>query len=278
MSRVLRIRRLRITRTTRDSCRISRLTLSGKSLLSTTPLTKVRYRGSSESSNSSEMNTLRTYSLIALLRDIMSCCSNGAIPGTYRIDLNSISPSTAKWLYASGSRNSLNVDLKNSSYCSFSTSFGFRTQIGLSLFVTVNSETSSYVVFITGFGSSSSNSVAVASAAILRLLNASISVAVASTSSTCFDTLFLEKISIGKEMNSEYVFTSSVSLVSSANSSAPSFRWRVILVPRFSGAPSSPPLMIWYELWSISDSHVHTESSSLFFVVTVILSATRNAL
>ena len=37
------------------------------------------------------------------------------MPGTYRMDLNSMSPSTAKWLYARGSRNSLNVDLKNSS-------------------------------------------------------------------------------------------------------------------------------------------------------------------
>ena len=71
-----------MTRTTRDSWRISRLTLSGKSLESTTPRTKVRYRGSNDSSNSSLMNTLRTYSLMALLLAIMSCCSNGAMPGT----------------------------------------------------------------------------------------------------------------------------------------------------------------------------------------------------
>ena len=51
---------LRITRTTRDSCRISRLTLSGRSLLSTTPLTKESQRGMSDSSNSSLMKTRRT--------------------------------------------------------------------------------------------------------------------------------------------------------------------------------------------------------------------------
>lgn len=42
-------------------CSVSRLTLSGRSSESTTPRTKLRYRGSS-SSNSSEMSTLRTYS------------------------------------------------------------------------------------------------------------------------------------------------------------------------------------------------------------------------
>eukprot|EP00982_Pelagococcus_subviridis_P005513 29675-Pelagococcus_subviridis.AAC.5 len=92
-----------MTRTTRLSCKISRDTFNGKSLLSTTPFTNVRYRGSKESSNSSEMNTLLTYSLIAFDFAIMSCCSNGAIPGTNRMERNSMSPSTAKWFTARGS-------------------------------------------------------------------------------------------------------------------------------------------------------------------------------
>ena len=117
--------------------------------------------------------------------------------------------------------------------------------MGLSLFCTAYSCTSSYSVFITGAGASSVNSSPVASAAILRLLNSSVALAVASTSSTSFGTDFFANTSMGNEMNSEYVFTKSVSLVSSANSSAPSLRWSTMRVPRLSVPASSPPSRIW---------------------------------
>ena len=155
------------------------------------------------------------------------------------MDLNSMSPSTAKWLYASGSRNSLNVDLKNSLYASASTSRGERTQMGLSLFVTTNSWTSSYSVFITGSGAASVNSSPLASASIFFLLYSSAALAVASTSSTCFGTDLVANTSMGKEINSEYVLTRFVSLASSANSSAPSLRLNKILVPRAGAASAS---------------------------------------
>merc|ERR1719281_1664228 len=50
----------RTMRVTRDSWRISRLTFRGRSDESTTPFTKLRYRGIRLSSNSSEMNTRLT--------------------------------------------------------------------------------------------------------------------------------------------------------------------------------------------------------------------------
>ena len=53
------------------TCRISRETLRGRSLLSTTPFTKLRYLGSSCSSNWSEMNTRFTNSLMLLF--FVSC-------------------------------------------------------------------------------------------------------------------------------------------------------------------------------------------------------------
>src|SRR5450830_841345 len=82
----------RIALTSRDSCRISRETFSGRSAESITPLTKRRYTGISCSA-SSMMNTRLTYSLIPprLLRSHMS---NGARVGMYSSWVYSLRPST----------------------------------------------------------------------------------------------------------------------------------------------------------------------------------------
>ena len=61
---------------------------SGRSSLSTMPLTKDRYSGIS-SSQLSMMNTRRTYSLMLFIFFLPSNMSNGARFGTNMMDLNS---------------------------------------------------------------------------------------------------------------------------------------------------------------------------------------------
>mmetsp|Transcript_9082 Transcript_9082/g.20596 ORF Transcript_9082/g.20596 Transcript_9082/m.20596 type:complete len:222 (+) Transcript_9082:1187-1852(+) len=220
------------------------------------------------------MNTRRTKSLIARDFCIMSCCSKGAMPGTNKIERNSMSPSTAKCVFASGSRNSLNVDLKNSLYDSCSTSLGERTQIGLSLFAVDQFSTCSYSFFITGLGSGSVNSSPLASASIFFFVHASFNACVDAVSSTSFSLFCLAHTSMGNEINSEYVLTSEESFSPVAYSSHPSFKCRTIFVPRVNASSLS---LTVYELELISDSQTHVAVSLGFLDVTVILSATKNA-
>ena len=55
---------------------------------------------------------------------VSTCWSKGAMPGTNSMARNSMVPSTLKCATASGSRNSLKVSLKKSSYSAFSTCRG----------------------------------------------------------------------------------------------------------------------------------------------------------
>ena len=187
-----------------------------------------------------------------------------------------MSPSTAKCECASGSRNSLNVDLKNSLYDSCSTSLGERTQMGLSLLAVVHSSTCSNSFFFTGLGSGSVNSSPLASASIFFFSHASFKASVEALSSTSFSLVVFAQTSMGKEMNSLYVFTSDDSFSPVENSSHPSLRCKTIFVPR---AMASSLSFTVYELALISDSHTHVLSSSpdAALEYTVILSATKNA-
>merc|ERR1719217_1884064 len=103
ISRALRTSFLPITFKTLCCCRVSRETLRGKSSESTTPRRKFKYRGT-KSSNSSVISTLRTYNRsCAFLLWYESYMSKGTWPGTKRMDLNSTSPSSLKWIHVVGS-------------------------------------------------------------------------------------------------------------------------------------------------------------------------------
>mmetsp|Transcript_2218 Transcript_2218/g.5663 ORF Transcript_2218/g.5663 Transcript_2218/m.5663 type:complete len:218 (-) Transcript_2218:118-771(-) len=217
------------------------------------------------------MNTRRTYSF--MLRDLVFIwsCSKGAMPGTKRMPLNSMVPSTLKWFLARGGMNSLKVVLKNSSYSSSLTSLALRTHSGLLSFCTMNFFSSSYTVFMTGCTSAASSPFS--SASFLAFSRAS---AVASSSTTSLRTLSVLNSLMGKEMNSEYVFSRPASLFSFASSSESSFRCSVMRVPRPSGSPVSG-LMEKLVLPTVL-SHTHCVSSSTLLVCTVTRSATRKEL
>ena len=82
--------------TSRLSCSNSRLTFSGRSAESITPLTKRRYTGISASA-SSMMNTRFTYSLTPP-RLSRFHRSKGALAGTYSSCVYSVRPSTRLWV------------------------------------------------------------------------------------------------------------------------------------------------------------------------------------
>ena len=158
--------------------------MSGRSAESTMPRTKLAQRGSRSPSNSSEMKTLLTKSLT--LRDGLSqsCCSKGAMLGTYSRAVNSIVPSTLKCAAASGSRNSLKVVLKKASYSAFSTSLGLRVHSGALSFWRAHENSARGFEVITGltgsaFSRGGSSALAAASAASWAL-----SVAAASSTSS----------------------------------------------------------------------------------------------
>lgn len=91
-------------------CSVSREMLSGRSSLSTMPLTNPSHSGMS-SSQLSMMNTRRTYSLMLLAFFFWSNMSKGARRGAKSTEVNSSCPSTLKCLTARWSSQSLVIDL-----------------------------------------------------------------------------------------------------------------------------------------------------------------------
>lgn len=147
---------------------------------------KFKYSGIN-SSQSSMINTRRTYNLMEFFFFFVSNMSNAARFGTKRIDLNSSWPSTEKCFTDKWSSQSLEIYLYRTPYSSFVTSSGFRNQRGFVLFKTSNSEwTSLTFFFFLSFFSSDSSLISTSSFFSLS----SVSLSLSSSSVTSFSSVF----------------------------------------------------------------------------------------